>query len=451
MPNVEADVAVVGAGFAGLVAARRIAAAGRSVAVLEARDRVGGRVHNQQIGGGKIVEMGGQWIGPTQDRMYALASDLGVSTFPSYDSGDTVAVFGDKRYRFSGDLPRLNPLVMADLAQAVLRLERSARRIPLDRPWDARKAAALDSQTFETWIRRNLRTRTARALVRLFMKAVFAAEPENFSLLHALFYIHSGTSFDVLTRFRGGAQQDRIAGGSQILPIKMAEQLGDSIQLEAPVARLVQTVSGVRVETPRLIVDARRAIVALPPVLAGRIDYDPPLPGYRDQLTQRVPQGSVVKVNAVYDEPFWRHEGLKGQAADPDALVEFTADNTPAEGTPGVLVGFIEGNAARAYGREDPIERRKLVLESLAHYFGPRAATPSEYYERDWTAEQWTRGCYGGHFPPGVWTAYGPALREPIGPLHWAGTETAAVWNGYMDGAVESGERAAAEVLAALG
>jgi monoamine oxidase len=371
-----------------------------------------------------------------------------------------VAVFGKKRYRFSGDLPRFNPIVFADLAQAVLRLERAARRIPLDRPWDARNAAALDSQTFESWIRRNLRTGTARAVIRLFMKAVFAAETENFSLLHALFYIHSGTNFDVLTRFTGGAQQDRITDGSQIIPIKMAEQLGDGVQLEAPVRRIATSSYGagwdqsgavVRVETDRLAVEARRVVVALPPMLAGRISYDPSLPGYRDQLTQRVPQGSVVKINAVYDEPFWRREGLKGQAADPEALVEFTADNTPADGTPGVLVGFIEGNAARAYGREDPSERRKLVLDSLVHYFGPKAASPTEYHERDWTAEEWTRGCYGGHFPPGVWTAYGRALRDPIGPIHWAGTETAAVWNGYMDGAVESGERAAAEVLAALG
>lgn len=451
MQSREAEVAVVGAGFAGLTAARKIAAAGRSVVVLEARDRVGGRVHNQPIGDDKVVEMGGQWIGPTQDRMYALAEELGVETFPSYDTGDTVAFFGRKRYRFSGDLPRFNPVVMADLAQAVLRLERAARRIPLERPWEARNASTLDSQSFETWIRRNLRTRTGREVLRLFMKAVFAAETENFSLLHALFYIHSGTSFDVLTRFDRGAQQDRIVGGSQILAIKMAQQLGDAVALETPVVRIEQTGSRVRLESKELTVDAGRVIVALPPVLAGRIEYDPPLPGFRDQLTQRVPQGSVVKINAVYDDPFWRREGLKGQGADPDALVEFTADNTPAEGRPGVLVGFIEGNAARAYGREDPSERRKLVLESLAHYFGPRAAAVTDYHERDWTAEEWTRGCYGGHFPPGVWTAYGPALREPVGRIHWAGTETASVWNGYMDGAVQSGDRASMEVLAGSG
>lgn len=447
----EADVAVVGAGFGGLVAARKIVDAGLSVVVLEARDRVGGRVHNQDIGDGKVVEMGGQWIGPTQDRMYALATELGVETFPSFDLGETIAFLRGKRYRFSGDLPRMNPLVVADLARGVMRLERAARAIDLQRPWETPDASVLDSQTLETWIRRKFRTERARILIRLYMKAIFAAEPENFSLLHALFYIHSGTSFDTLVRFGRGAQQDRLVGGSQILPVKLAEALGSSVVLEAPVRRIYQKGAGIRVWSDRLTVDARRVIVALPPVLAGRIIYNPPLPGFRDQLTQRVPQGSVVKVNAIYDRPFWRDDGLKGQAGDPNALVGFTADNTPPDGSPGVLVGFIEGNEARSYGREEPKERRKLVLESLTHYFGPEAASVIDYHERDWTAEEWTRGCYGGHFPPGVWTAYGSALREPVGLIHWAGTETAVVWNGYMDGAVESGERAAAEVLTAIG
>lgn len=445
----EADVVVVGAGFAGLLAAKKITDAGRTVVVLEARDRVGGRVHNQDIGDGKVVEMGGQWIGPGQDRMYALAEELRVGTFPSYDTGDTIAILRGKRYRFAGDLPRMNPLVLADLAQGVTRLERAARRIPLDRPWEAPNAKTLDSQTLETWIRRVFKTERARVLIRLYIKAIFAAETENLSLLAALFYVRSGKSFDTLVRFDRGAQQDRLVGGSQILAIKLAERLGGAVELESPVRRIDQSRAAVRIESDRLTIEARRVVVGLPPALAGRIVYDPPLPGYRDQLTQRVPQGSVVKVNAIYDRPFWRDDGLKGQAGDPDSLVSFTADNTPPDGTPGVLVGFMEGNEARAYGREDAVERRKMVIESLVNFWGPKAATPIDYYERDWSAEEWTRGCYGGHFPPGVWTAYGPALKEPIGRIHWAGTETAAEWNGYMDGAVESGERAAAEVLAA--
>lgn len=447
----ETDVAVVGAGFAGLTAARSIVDAGRSAVVVEARDRVGGRVHNQSIGDGKMVEMGGQWIGPTQDRMYELCKSLGVGTFPTYDSGATLAFLNGKRYRYSGLLPRMNPFVTLDLAQAFLRIERMAKKIPLERPWEAKGAKALDGQTLESWMRAHMKTKGARSLIAAFMRAVFAAEPSNYSLLHTLFYIRSGTNFDNLIRFGGGAQQDRIVGGSQILPIKMAEGLGDSVMVDSPVRAIDQSRAAVRVESDRLIVEAKRVIVAVPPALAARIRFEPPLPGHRAQLHQRIPQGSVVKINAIYDSPFWREDGLKGQAGDPDALVEFTADNTPPDGAPGVLVGFIEGDHARAYGREDPSERRKLVLDDLVRYFGPKAGVPADYHERDWTAEEWTRGCYGGHFPPGVWTSYGSALREPVGRIHWAGTETAAVWNGYMDGAISSGERAASEALAAIG
>lgn len=447
----EADVCIVGAGFAGLVAARDLVAAGRSVLVLEARDRVGGRVLNHDIGDGKVIEVGGQWVGPTQDRMHGLAEQLGIETFPTYETGDSLVRIMGKRYRFSGDVPRMNPVAMADLAQAVLRLDRLARRVPLEEPWRAPRAVRWDSETLETWLRRNVRTGRVRSLLSLFIASVFATEPATFSLLHALFYVHSGTSFDVLTRFSGGAQQDRFVGGSQLVAIRLAETLGEAIVLGAPVRRIKQAAGAVVVESDRVAVRARRAIVAIPPALAGRIAYDPILPGARDQLTQRLPQGSVIKAQAIYDEPFWRDEGLSGFAADSGSPVSFTVDNSPMDGSPGVLAGFVEGDHARQLGRLKPDDRRRVILESLGRSFGPRSATPREYVELDWSEEEWTRGCYGAHFPPGVWTRYGSALRQAVDLIHWAGTETASVWNGYMDGAVRSGERAAAEVLELLG
>lgn len=451
MPNDErqVDVAVVGAGLAGLTAARAIAAAGASAVVLEARDRVGGRVLNEAIGNDKVVEMGGQWIGPTQDRMYALAEELGINTFPTYFTGDTIAVLEGKRYRFTGEMPRLNPVAMADVAQAVFRLERLARRIPLEEPWRAPGAGSQDATTFDTWIRRNLRTRRARALLHLFLTITFATEPAMFSFLHGLFYFRSGTSFDILMRISGGAQQDRFVGGSQLMAVRLAEPLGDAVILNAPVRRIEQTGKGVVIGSDRGAVQARRAIVAIPPALAGRIDYAPALPGRRDQLTQRLPQGSAIKVQTVYDEPFWRAEGLSGTAFHTALPVSVTVDNSPPDGTPGVLVGFIEGHHARRLGEADAPDRRRVILDALAGHFGQRAASPRQYFEKDWTAEEWTRGCYGAHFPPGVWTQYGSALRAPVGRIHWAGTETSPIWNGYMEGAVRSGERAAQEVITA--
>jgi monoamine oxidase len=447
MATHDVDCAIVGAGLAGLAAARALVAAGRSVVVVEARDRVGGRTLNADIGDGKVVEAGGQWVGPTQHRIMALIRELGLETFPTHGDGDNLVEYRGRRRRYRGTIPRLSPLVLADVAQAQARLDRMARQVPLDAPWRAPKAREWDQQTAWTWLRRNTRTDGARALIQLGIEAVWAAHPGDLSLLHLLFYIHSGGGFDTLISTAGGAQQDRIVGGSQRIALRMAEELGaERILLETPVRRIARDGDGVTVGDVR----AERAIVAIAPALAGRIAYDPPLPGLRDGLTQRMPQGSVIKCHAVYDEPFWRADGLSGQVTSEQGPVKVAFDNSPPDGSPGVLLGFLEGDQARDLGTLAPDRRRAEVLACFARWFGPRAARPDQYLEQDWSQEEFTRGCYAGYLPTGAWTRYGRALRAPIGRLHWAGTETAMVWNGYFDGAVTSGERAAAEVLAAL-
>ncbi|MEA2364281.1 MAG: monoamine oxidase [Thermoleophilaceae bacterium] len=447
----DADLVVIGAGLAGLSAARAVAAAGASVVVLEARDRVGGRVLNEDIGGGNVVEVGGQWIGPTQDRLAALASELGVKTFPTYGEGENVLEYGGRLRRYRGTIPRINPLVLLDVGRAQRRLNRLARRVPLEAPWETPNAAALDGQTVATWMRRNLATKPGRMLLELGIEAVWAAQPEDMSLLHLLFYIHSAGSLEMLFDTEGGAQQDRFVGGSQRIPIELAQALGrEKVVLEAPVRKIRRGDHGVTVEADGATVRARRAVVAIAPTLAGRIAYDPPLPGFRDQLTQRMPLGTVAKCMAIYDEPFWRAEGLSGQGGSDTGPVKLTFDNSPPDGSPGVLLGFLEGRHARELGRLRPEERRTAVVDCFARLFGPRAGRPAAYVERLWAEEEWSRGCYGCHMPTGAWTNYGPALREPIGPLHWAGAEYATVWNGYMDGAVRSGEAAAEAVLERL-
>lgn len=445
----EVDVVIVGAGLAGLTAAAILEAAGRSVLVLEARDRVGGRVSNQPIDGNHVVEMGGQWLGPGQDRMYKLVSDLGLETFPTYDVGDAVATIGRRTYRFKGDLPFMNPVVLADLARAVLSLERRAKKIDLDSPWQGPGAARHDSQTTDTWLRRNTLTNRARLLLSLYLRAIFAAEPQSVSMLHTLFYVKSGLGLDNLARFSGGAQQDRVVGGTERIATGIAQRLSAPVQLSCPVRAIEHTAASVTAVHDQGVVHASHAIVAIPPALASRIAYRPALPGQRDQLTQRVPQGSVVKINVVYPSPFWREEGLKGQAADPAGLVSFTTDNSPPSGDVGVIAAFIEGREAHFFASAGADERRTLVVDELVRHFGERARHPIEYHERDWSQEEWTRGCYGAHFGPGVWTQLGIWLRQPVGRIHWAGAETSPEWNGYMEGAVRSGERAARETLAA--
>jgi monoamine oxidase len=447
----EADVVVVGAGLAGLAAARALSAAGASVVVLEARDRVGGRLLNHDIGDAKVVEVGGQWIGPTQDRLAELARELAVETFRTHAEGYNLLEYGGSVRRYSGTIPRINPAVLVDVERAQRRLNRLARRVPLDAPWKAANAAKLDGQTAATWMRRNLATRSGRMLLELGIEAVWAAQPEDMSLLHVLFYIHSAGSLELLFDTEGGAQQDRFVGGSQLIPIGMADELGaERVILNAPVRRIEHGADGVTVHSDVVVARGRRAILAIAPTLAGRIAYDPPLPGYRDQLTQRMPLGTVAKCMAVYGEPFWRAEGLSGQATSDRGPIRLTFDNSPPDGSPGVLLGFLEGQRARELGRLPAEERRTAVIECFARLFGPRAASPDDYIERLWAEEEWTRGCYGCHMPTGAWTGFGPALRAPIGPLHWAGAEYAQVWNGYMDGAVRSGDATAAEVLETL-
>jgi len=446
------DVAIVGAGLAGLVTARDVIAAGSSAVVLEARDRFGGRVLNEQIGDGKVVEVGGQWIGPTQDRLAALSSDLGIETFPTHVHGENVIEWRGELRRYRGTIPRINPAVLLDVERAQRRINRLSKKVPLDKPWMAPKARRWDSLTADTWIRRNVATKAGRDLLQLGVEAVWAAQPEDISFLHMLFYVHSAGSLQMLFDTEGGAQDSRFVGGSQSVPIALAQRLGeDTVVTEAPVRRIEHGHEGVLVHADGgVTVKASRAVMAVAPALAGRIVYDPPLPGYRDQLTQRVPLGTVAKCMAVYDEPFWRGQGLSGQATSDTGPVKVTYDNSPPDGSPGVLLGFLEGREARQAGRLSARERQTVVIDCFTRLFGPRAAKPERYVERLWAEEEFSRGCYGAHLPTGAWTNYGEALRAPIGPLHWAGAEIGQVWSGYMDGAVRSGETAASEVLAAL-
>ena len=450
----DTQVLIIGAGLSGLAAARTLHTSGVEVQVVEARSRVGGRTEGGHAADGTPVELGGQWIGPTQTRMYTLAAELGLETFPTYNTGRHVVELGGRQTRMAsqrGAVPKLNPFVLADLFQGMTRFKRLADRVPLDRPWTAPGAPALDNQTFETWIVRNLRTPTARTYFRVATEAVFSAESGNLSALHALFYAHSGTDLEGLLSTDQGAQQDRIVGGSIRLSEGLAQALGDRVILGDPVRRIEQDLSQVSVTTRGgEVYQADRVIVTLPPTLAGRLEYAPALPSWRDQLTQRLPAGSVIKFHAVYDRPFWRSRGLTGQAASDRGPVKITFDNSPPDGTPGVLLGFMEGNDGRRAARLPLEERRSAALECLVRYFGPEAAHPVEYLERDWMAEEFSRGCYGAHFTPGVWGDFGSALTEPVGLIHWAGAECSAVWNGYMEGAVRSGEETAHQVLATL-
>ncbi|MCI0856578.1 MAG: FAD-dependent oxidoreductase, partial [Chloroflexi bacterium] len=325
-----------------------------------------------------------------------------------------------------------------------------AQTIEVERAWEANHADEWDSQTVQTWIDANLSTEGAKLIMETIVQGVYAVEPRDNSLLYMLTYAKAANSFANLIGTEGGAQQDRFDGGSQLVAQRVAEQLGDRIILNAPLRAVVQNGDGIVLKADGVELHAKRAIIAIPPTLAARVDYDPILPARRDQLMQRMPMGSVIKVNAVYDEPFWRQEGLSGRAISDEGPIRTVFDNTPKSGSPGILIGFIEGKEARDLSGVTEVERREAALGSLARYFGDQAARPVRYIEKDWTTEAYSRGCYGAFMAPGTLTQYGSALREPCGRIHWAGTETATAFAGYMDGAVRSGERAAAEMLELL-
>jgi monoamine oxidase len=219
------------------------------------------------------------------------------------------------------------------------------------------------------------------------------------------------------------------------------------VVLEAPVNAISRHGGRLTVHAGGLEVDAERAIVAVPPTLAARIAYEPGLPASRDQLTQRLPQGTLTKAIAVYDEPFWRDAGLNGSVVSFDGPVNTTFDDSPPDGSKGIVFGFVGGDNAREFAAMSEADRRAAVLGNLSKYFGAEAANPRDYFELNWSREMWTRGCPVAIAGPGTLTGYGPAIREPVDGIHWAGTETSTFWNGYMDGAVRSGKRAAQEVL----
>lgn len=442
------DVIIIGAGMSGLRAAQLLADT-HDVCVIEARDRVGGRALAHTFENGDSVDIGGQWVGPGQDRLYALIEQMGMTTYPLWDQGDRLMLSGGKLSKYTGTIPKLAPHILLNVHWMMTRFDKMAAQIDPAQPWAHPKAQEWDSQTVAEWMRKHALSRRAFEVFAVGIGAVFAAEPHDVSLLHALFYARAGTSLDNLVSTTGGAQQDRVHGDMAGLATRIADQLGDRIRLNEPV-RKIDWSDGIRVETDKAIHHARRGIMAIPPSQAMRIRYEPDLPAGRAGLWLRMPPGACIKCIAQYETPFWREEGLAGQAVGPELTVRVTFDNTQEDKTAGQLLGFIEGNEARQWSGRDPEERKAAVLRAFSAYFNEKALHPIDYVDQDWTAEPFTRGCYAALMGPGVWTAYGEHLRQPLGPLHMAGTETATAYFGYYEGALDAAERAVAEVTRAL-
>ncbi len=444
--SIDTDVAIVGAGLAGLACARAVVDAGASCVVLEARDRVGGRTLSQPIGRATF-DLGAQWIGPTQDRMARLASELGIETFATFHDGRKVLDLDGKVSTYAGTIPSLSLPRLVEMQRVLSKIERMAAKVDLDSPERTRDAAILDSETLESFKRKSVHSHAVRELLDAAVRVVFGAEPCDLSMLHFLFYLRSGGGLVRLIEIENGAQERRFVGGAQSIAVKLAERLGDRIRRSAPVRRITQDAKGVVVHADDVDVRARRVVVAVPPVLAARIEYAPALPAMRDQLTQRMPMGATVKCIALYDRPFWRARGLSGEGVANRGPASVVFDNTTHDASQAALLAFVVGGVAKSWSLRTATDRKQAILTQLARMFGDEALAPTEYLEHDWSTEVWTRGCPVGLMTTGTLTQYAPALRTPCGRIHWAGTETATHWHGFMEGALESGERAAREAL----
>jgi monoamine oxidase len=440
-----ADVIVVGAGLSGLCTARELVRQGKDTLVLEARDRVGGRMVRKSVMDGGWIDLGGQWIGPTQTNILSLAQSLGVKHFDSYATGRTVVSYNGASSAIDGGFPpetTLPPLPTSEIAEAnrVWAQFRSlAATANVERPWLTPDSAALDAQTVTSWLTTATGSDFARFCVSYWVLNEEGADPGATSMLFALASYAAGPEEEQ-------PEQWLFDGAAGQIPERMADELGERIVLEQPVLRIAQDTHGATVTTSDGDYRAEFVVVAIPPYLAGAIDYNPSLPASRMQFTQRAPMGSVIKYAAIYPTTWWRTKGLSGATVS-DGNVLLTADSSPPNGKPGILTGFVIGPAAIRLANQSEDARKRIVISDLVAYFGDEAMRPVQFFEMNWPGEKWTGGAYNAVLAPNTLTTYGPAMAESVGRIHWAGTEMSPKWTGYFEGAVQAGYAAAHAVL----
>lgn len=446
----DVDYCVVGAGFAGLTAAYRLKQAGHSVALLEARDRVGGRTFTVTRDDGAWIDRGGAWIGPGQDRIYALMNEFGVPEYKQHNDGDAMMIVGGKKHRYGGTIPwTVSPWAVANLGLGLASIEKMTKSIPREAPWEATKAHEWDRISIGQWIEKNSMSKEAAEMLDMAFAGLYTSAASETSLLWGLLQTASAGGLTFAISGKGGSQDARPVGGMGALHRPMVAELGDALHLSQPVRQIAQDDDGVTISAADLTVRARRVIVAIPLAIATSIHYEPMLPVDRAFLHQRIPSGAVIKTSIFYDEPFWRADGLSGQSAAPNSPATLTIDACTDTGDPGIMCVITEGPAARRLTKLDEAEQKSILIGEVVDRFGSKAKSPQEFHLQNWTVDRYSGGGMIGHAPTGVLTEYGYTLREPCGRIHWAGTESSAVMCGWIDGAIRSGERAAAEVTAA--
>jgi monoamine oxidase len=379
--------------------------------------------------------------------MYQLIAQLNLQTYPLWHHGHNLLVRPGQQKRYRGTIPAVNPFVLSQLGWALWRFDRLAASIDPTKPWLHPKASEYDAQTLADWAHKHCGHGYAYELFATSVGAVFAAEPEQISLLHALFYARSGNSLSHLLAVQGGAQQDRIHGGSVGICQRMAADIGANLKLSHAVTDIEWDDAGVSVTTNQGRFEAKHLVLAIPPNQLQDLSFSPEVGAERMALWQAMPAGAVIKCVAQYASPFWRERGLSGQVVATHRSVRITFDNTEEGKSQGLLMGFIEADQARFWSSQAAADRQAEVLSCFAEYFGEAASKPIEYVDKDWRAQPWVRGCYAALMGPGVWTKQGKLRNQTVGPIHFAGTEAATQWYGYMEGGLQAAENAVQAIL----
>jgi monoamine oxidase len=442
-----ADVVVVGAGFAGLSAARDLVRLGHDVVVLEGRDRVGGRSATTTIAD-TPVDLGGTFVGPTQDAVIALAKEVGCERVRTHNRGKNLIRWRGRVRTYRSTTPRLSIIELVDVSRIQWRFERVCRRVPVSEPWTSSIADILDSKTLDQWLRYVHANASTRDLMAIMARVTWGCEPEEVSMLHAVRYVKAAGGIGRMLDVEGGAQQDRFPCGTQQIALRVAEELGERVVLDAVVHSIERHADGTLiVGSDRGNVAAKAVIVAVPPAHRARIAFVPALPPEYEKLAEHWPQGHLSKAYAAYETPFWRSNGCSGEALSDEGPVFITFDVSPSDAGPGILLGFTD---PRTFDPLPVEQRRTKALEGFATLFGDAARNPIDYVDHCWGTEEFAPGGPTAAVPPGSWTTYGPWLHKPVDGIFWAGTETADEWTGFLDGAVRSGKRAADEAHRAL-
>ncbi|WP_284987158.1 MULTISPECIES: flavin monoamine oxidase family protein [unclassified Arthrobacter] len=449
MQNLDRDVVIVGAGPSGLTAARELKKAGLSVAVLEARDRVGGRTWTDTIDGA-MLEIGGQWVSPDQTALMALLDELGLEMYSRYRDGESVYIGADgKRTRYTGDSFPVNDTTKVEMDKLVAILDELAAEIGPTEPWAHPKARELDTISFHHWLRQNSSDEEACNNIGLFIAGGMLTKPAHaFSALQAVLMAASAGSFSHLTD-EDFILDKRVVGGMQQVSLLQAAELGSDVILNSPVRTINWEDNKVTVVSEQATVNARYVIMAVPPNLYSRVSFNPPLPRRQHQMHQHQSLGLVIKVHAVYETPFWREDGLSGTGFSAGALVQEVYDNTNHGDTRGTLVGFVSDEKADAVFELSAEDRKKAILESIAGFLGDKALTPEVYYESDWGSEEWTRGAYASSYDLGGLHRYGKDQHANVGPIYWSSSDLAAEGYQHVDGAVRMGQATAARIVEA--